>query len=409
MVTSPAAPAEVQPEVIGGADTHADTIHVALIGILGREVADQEFPTTTAGYRAAVAFLTSRGRIEQVGVEGTSSYGAGLAAALAQAGLGVVEVNRPDRAQRRRHGKSDPLDAYQAARAVLSGQASSAPKNPSTEAIRSLHNARRSAIKARTAAMNQIIAMLITAPEPVRAKYRTLQGKALINALIRCRPSTSDSDALHAAVMTSLKGLAQRHQFLTEQAGDLSTRIDQLATTANPGLRAAHGVGPDTAAQLLITAGANPHRLRSEASFAALCGVAPVPATSGKTRNRHRLSRGGDRAANAALYRIALVRLGSHTATQAYAARQKAAGRTSKDILRMLKRAIAREIYRYLTQQIDPPGYQDLRPARQAKNITLTAAAQHFGLWPTIISRLERGLQRNDDLASQYRTWLNTA
>ena len=293
---------DVVTEVIGGADTHADTIHVALISVLGREVGDEEFPTTPTGYRAAITFLSGHGRIEQVGVEGTSSYGAGLAAALSQAGLAVVEVNRPDRAQRRRRGKSDPLDAYQAARAVLSGQASSTPKDPSTEAIRSLHNARRSAIKARTATINQIIAMLVTAPDTIRTKYRSLKEKTLITALARCRPDTTRTDPLHTAVMTSLKTLAQRHQFLTEQADDLSAQIDVLATTANPGLRAAYGVGPDTAAQLLITAGANPDRLRTEASFAALCGVAPVPASSGKTRGRHRLSRGGDRAANSALY-----------------------------------------------------------------------------------------------------------
>jgi transposase len=171
--------------VIGGADTHADTIHVAVISVLGREVADEEFPTTPSGYRAAIAFLSRHGRLEQVGVEGTSSYGAGLATALSEAGLAVVEVNRPDRAQRRRRGKSDPLDAYQAARAVLSGQASSTPKDPSTEAIRSLHNARRSAIKARTATMNQIIAMLVTAPDTIRTKYRALKEKSLITALGR--------------------------------------------------------------------------------------------------------------------------------------------------------------------------------------------------------------------------------
>jgi transposase len=415
-VTSTAASAQIREpdpdvasEVIGGADTHADTIHVAVISVLGREVADEEFPTTPSGYRAAIAFLSRHGRLEQVGVEGTSSYGAGLATALSEAGLAVVEVNRPDRAQRRRRGKSDPLDAYQAARAVLSGQASSTPKDPSTEAIRSLHNARRSAIKARTATMNQIIAMLVTAPGTIRTKYRALKEKSLITALARCRPDTHRNDPLHTAVTTSLKTLAQRYQFLTEQADDLNAQIDELATVANPGLRAAYGVGPDTAAQLLITAGANPDRLRSEASFAALCGTAPVPASSGKTRGRHRLSRGGDRAANSALYRIALVRLSSHAPTRAYASRQKAAGRSSKDILRMLKRAIAREIYRYLTQQIDVPEYHDLRPTRQAKSITVTAAAQHFGLWPTTISRLERGLQRDDDLAHRYRTWLTTA
>ena len=184
IMTAPARPA---PLVVGGADTHADTVHVAAITTLGREISDREFPTTAAGYQAAVAFLTSHGPIDQVGIEGTSSYGAGLARAVIEAGLQVIEVNRPNRADRRRQGKSDPLDAYQAARAVLSGRATSDPKDQSTEAIRSLHNTRRSAVKSSTAATNQITAMLITAPEPIRAKYRALKGQPLIKALARCR------------------------------------------------------------------------------------------------------------------------------------------------------------------------------------------------------------------------------
>lgn len=402
-MTAPARPA---PVVVGGADTHADTVHVAAISTLGREVADREFPTTAAGYRAAVAFLTSHGPVDQVGIEGTSSYGAGLARAVTNAGLQVIEVNRPSRADRRRQGKSDPLDAYHAARAVLSGRATSDPKDQSTEAIRSLHNTRRSAVKARTAATNQITAMLITAPDGIRSKYRALQGQPLIKALAKCR--TAVVDPVDAAVLTALKALAHRHQFLTAQAEELSTLIDALVTTANPALRAAFGVGPDTAAQLLITAGANPDRLRSEASFAALCGVSPVPASSGKT-TRHRLSRGGDRHANNALYRIALSRMAHEPRTKQYIARHVAAGRSTKEILRMLKRAIAREIHRLLTHKVALPEYADLRPARQAKNITVTAAANAFNIWPTVISRIERGLQRDDDLANRYRTWLQAA
>jgi hypothetical protein len=166
-------------------------------------------------------------------------------------------------------------------------------------------------------------------------------------------------------------------------------------------------VGPDTAAQLLITAGTNSHRLRSEAAFAMLAGVAPIPASSGKT-SRHRLSRGGDRAANNALHRIALVRWSHDRRTRDYVARQLAAGRSKNDVLRLLKRAIAREIFRHLTAPCPIDDYSDLRPARQARNITLTAAAAHFNVWPITISRLERGLKRDDTLATNYRQWLNT-
>jgi transposase len=209
-------------------------------------------------------------------------------------------------------------------------------------------------------------------------------------------------------VLVAAKMLAQRVQFLETQADTLEGQIDAWVTEANPGLRAAYGVGADTAAQLLITAGANPHRLRSEAEFAALCGVAPVPASSGKT-NRHRLSRGGDRAANNAIFRIAPVRMSNHQPTKDYVQRQQALGHTQTEILRNLKRAIAREIFKLLTRQIAVPDYADLRPTRQSKNITVTAAANHFGIWPTVISRIEHGSQRDDTFAETYRNWLKVA
>jgi len=311
-------------------------------------------------------------------------------------------VNRPDRAARRRRGKSDPLDAELAARAVLSGNATSAPKDPAIEAIRALFNARRSAVKARTAAINQITSLLVTAPDPLRAKYRPLKGDPLVKALASCRPSGDGPIA--AAVLTALKTLAKRHLFLTAQADELEEQVDVLVAAANPALRAAYGVGPDTAAQLLITAGGNKERLGSEASFAALCGAAPVQASSGKT-SKHRLSRGGDRGGNSALHRIALVRMSSHPQTREYVARQRKKNKSTKAILRMLKRAIAREMHRLLTHKIPIDDYSDLRPTRQTKNITVTAVAEIFDVWPTIISRLERGLYRNDAMAEQYREW----
>jgi transposase len=395
-----------KPKVVGGVDTHADTMHVAVMTLLGRKLADKEFRTDARGYWEAIRFMTGHGRVQAVGVEGTSSYGAGLTKALITAGIDVIEVNRPDRAARRRRGKSDPLDAELAARAVLSGNATSAPKDPAIEAIRALFNARRSAVKARTAAMNQINSLLVTAPDPLRAKYRSLKENPLVKALASCRPGGDGPIA--AAVLTALRTLAKRHQFLTSQADELEAQVDVLVTAANPALRAAFGVGPNTAAQLLITAGGNPERLSSEASFAALCGAAPVEASSGKSR-KHRLSRGGDRGGNCALHRIALVRMSSHPQTREYVARQRQKNKSTKAILRMLKRAIAREMLRLLTCQIPIDDYSDLRPARQTKNITVTAVADVFDVWPTIISRLERGLYRNDVMAEQYREWLTAA
>lgn len=392
-------------EVFGGVDSHADTLHVAVISDNGGHLADAEFATTAAGYAAALAFLTAHGRVISIGVEGTSSYGAGFTRAARRHGCQVVEVNRPDRAERRRIGKSDPIDAYAAARAALSGRASSAPKDDTIAGIRALHNAARSAIKARTAALNQIGQILITAPEAIRAKFGPLKGADRTDALARLRPA---GDAVHIAVLTALKSLARRVKELAAEHQALTQALDSGVTAHNPGLRAAYGVGPDTAAQLLVTAGGNPERMRTEAAFAALCGAAPVPASSGKT-NRHRLSRGGDRAANAALYRIALVRMSSDSRTRAYVARQTAAGRTKKEIIRLLKRAIAREMFRCLTTTVTVPDIADLRPLRKSKNITLTAAARHFEVWPATISALERGIRRDDDLTTAYRGWLTVA
>jgi transposase len=393
--------------IIAGADTHADTVHVAAVTMTGAAVGDKEFPTTRGGYTAAIKYLTSLGHVERIGVEGTASYGAGFTRAAIAAGIEVVEVTRAVKSTRRLKGKSDPLDAYAAARTALAGDGLATPKDDATSGLRALHIARRSAVKHRTAVINQIKAMLVSAPDTVREKYRGLTILRMIDALARCRPETSQ-DPWAQSVLVAATLLAQRVQFLESQAETLQTQIDALVSEANPGLRAAYGVGPDTAAQLLITAGANPHRLHSEAAFAALCGTAPVPASSGKT-TRHRLSRGGDRAANNALHRIALVRMSGHQPTKDYARRQLLNGHSKREILRKLKRAIAREIFKLLTRQIAVPEYADLRPTRQAKNVTVTAAANHFGVWPTVISRIERGLQRDDTFAENYRNWLKAA
>jgi transposase len=393
--------------IIAGADTHADTIHVAAVTMAGAAGGDKEFLTTRAGYTAAIKFLMSLGHVERIGVEGTASYGAGFTRAVIAAGIEVVEVTRAVKSTRRLNGKSDPLDAYSAARTALAGDGLATPKDDTTAGLRALHIARRSAVKHRTAAINQIKAMVVSAPDAVREKYRGLTTLRMIEAIARCRPD-AQADPWAQSVLTAAKMLAQRVQFLQTQAEALEAQIDAFVAEANPGLRAAYGVGSDTAAQLMITAGANPHRLHSEAAFAALCGVAPVPASSGKT-NRHRLCRGGDRAANNALFRIALVRMSHHQPTNSYVQRQLALGHTRMEIVRKLKRAIAREIFKLLTRQIAVPEYTDLRPARQAKNITVTAAANHFGVWPTVISRIERGLQRDDTLAENYRNWLKVA
>jgi transposase len=392
--------------VIGGADTHADTIHVAAIDVIGRDLGDKEFPTTPVGYADALAFLSTFGTLMIIGIEGTSSYGAGFARAAQAAGIAVREVVRPDRAERRRLGKSDPIDAYQAARAVLAGRADAAVKDEDVEALRALLNIRKSAVKAATAAMNQIHAMLVTAPVLIREKYRNLKDDNLVDALTGCHPDTQHGTA--QVVLGALRTLAKRHQFLTAQANDLNAQLRDMVAAINPTLIAAKGVGPNTAAQLLITAGGNPERLRSEASFAALCGAAPVPASSGKS-SRHRLSRGGDRDANCALHTIALQRLQNDPRTREWADRQRAKGRHGIELLRLLKRALAREIRRHLLHPDAVPRPTDLRPLRNAKKISLTTAAKALGTYPTHISRIERELQHDGDFAQRYRDWLTAA
>lgn len=392
--------------VVGGIDTHADTLHVAAIDTLGREIDDCEFPTTPAGYQRALYFLTGLGDLECIGIEGTSSYGAGITAAARAAGYEVREVIRPQRTVRRMQGKSDPIDAYQAARAVLSGQARTMPKTDDVDAIRALLTARRSAAKARTAAMNQIHGMLITAPAGVREKYRSMTAKKLVDALASCRPTTQTGVVL--AVLTALKMLAQRHQFLTAQTIELEDQMRGLIAASHIGLLSAKGVGPVTAAQLLVTAGGHPERLASETSFAALCGTAPVPASSGKTQ-RYRLSRGGDRHANAALHTIATVRMSSDARTKAFVTAQRAKGRSNPEIHRILKRAIAREVHKLLCRPNSVAAIDDLRRIRQEKNLPLRKVVEALGTCQIHISRIERGLTHDREFTDRYREWLSAA
>lgn len=392
---------------IGGVDSHKDTIHVAVITAIGQPVADREFPTTESGYRRAVAWLIEHGPLEAVGIEGTSSYGVGITTAVTAAGIRVVEVNRTRPAERRRQGKTDQLDAYRAARSVLTGEASTDPKSASIEPLRALTVTRRSAVKAQQAAWRQIGALLVNAPTRLRDRYRDLSEAKLVASLANTRPEQQANPDL-ADTMHALRALARRHRDLGQEITDLEARMAARATSANPALLAMKGVGPVIGAQLLITAGDNPDRLRSSASFAALCGTAPIPVSSGRT-DRHRLSRGGDRQANAALHHIVKVRLSYDPATRAYRDAHLAKGWTAKAAFRALKRAVAREVFQALSGHCAVPDYSDLRPARRAKNLTLTAAAHHLGVWPARVGELELGRRPNNDLATRYRAWLNAA
>jgi transposase len=332
--------------VIVGVDTHRDA-HVAVaLDHLGRRLDELEIPTTAAGYQALLDWADAFGEIDTVGVEGTNSYGAGLTRTLTAAGVAVVEVVRPNRQKRRLHGKSDPLDAENAARAVLAGEAVATPRSgdDAVEMLRVLRVARSTAMRARTQAINALRSLIVTAPDELRDELRRLPTTELIEIAMRFRRGAND---LHATTKHALRSLARRYRHLDEEITELDTTIAELTTQAAPELVAVFGVGTETASTLLVTAGTNPNRLKSEASFAMLCGVAPLPASSGQT-NRYRLNRSGDRQANAALHRIALVRIRWHEPTQHYVERRLNEGKTKREIIRCLKRYIAREIYKIL-------------------------------------------------------------
>ncbi len=392
--------------VVGGVDTHRDAHVAAALDPTGRLLGTASFAATCAGYGELWGWLSAWGDVDGVGVEGTSSYGAGLSRFLAAQGVAVVEVLRPRR-RSRRGDKNDSADAVAAARSVLSGEASATPKSADgpVEAIRMLNAARRSAVKARTSAMNQIKGLAVTASEQVTAPLRGLPSASLITACSRLRPDPSGGEAA-AGAKRSLRTLATRWQALSAEIDELDAEITRLCAAVAPALMGAPGVGPQVAAALLVTAGDNPQRLRSEASFAALCGVSPVEASSGRTV-RHRLNRGGDRQANNALWRIATVRLRSDERTQAYAARRRAQGKTDREILRCLKRHIAREIHRLLVDPPEVPRGRHLRETRVSHGITLEQAANALGASSPKISALERGLRHDRDLAERYQQHLD--
>jgi transposase len=311
---------------------------------LGRQLATTHFPTTPRGYRALLDWAQSLGEVQGFGVEGTGCYGAGLGRFLAVQGQVVWKVNRPDRQARRQRGKSDPVDAQAAARAVQAGQATAIPKagDHLVEMVRCLRVARTTAAKARTQAANALRALVVTAPAELREQLRDLPAGTLASTAARLRPGPIVTTT--AATKLALRLLGERYQALDGELARVDAELDRLTAQAAPGLRQLCEVGPEIAGALLVTAGDNPQRLRSEAAFSMLCGASPLQASSGKTV-RHRLNRGGNRQANTALYRIVVVRLRWHQPTRAYMARRTTQGLSKREIIRCLKRYVAREVF----------------------------------------------------------------
>jgi transposase len=341
--------------VVGGVDSHADEHHVAVVDLQGRLLDATAFPTTAAGYEQLISWLQSHGEVERVGVESTGAYAAALVRALRAGSIRVVEVNQPHRHARQRLGKSDPIDAELAARAALSGTATAVPKqtNGIVEAIRQLAVARAGALKARTAALQQLDDLVITAPEQLRGQLRhgrTLKARAAL--CLQLRPDTERIHEPAQAAKLALRSLARRSRQLEREILELDRQLEQLVNTAAPRTVQLFGVGTQSASQLLVTAGQNIDRLHSEAAFAKICGAAPIQASSGRT-TRHRLDYGGDRQANRALHMIAVCRLRHCQLTQAYAAKRTAEGLNRREILRCLKRYIARQTYHTLHADLE--------------------------------------------------------
>jgi transposase len=339
---------EMTRAITGGVDTHLD-VHVAAAvdaggGVLGVE----SFATTLPGFVQLYDWLTTFGAVARVGVEGTGAYGAGLARFLRSRDVEVIEVDRPNRQQRRRAGKSDTVDAIEAARAALSGRASGIAKTAdgNAEAIRALLIAKRSARDTRIMCMNQIRHLGFTAPDELRERLRGVSRRRLAYTAAGFR-STAGADVVTRATKLALQTLGRRVLDLDTTTERIDAELATLVRAAAPGLVTLEGVGIDTAAILLVAAGDNPQRLRSEAAFAHLCGVAPIEASSGKTI-RHRLNQGGNRQANHALWRIVFTRMSSDERTRKYVARRTAEGRSKPEIIRILKRYVAREVYQHL-------------------------------------------------------------
>lgn len=333
--------------VVGGVDTHLDEHVAAVVDAVGGVLGVNRFPVTPAGYRRMLSWMRSFGSLERIGVEGTGSYGVGLARFLLGSGLVVLEVTRPNRQERHRNGKDDDLDAIEAARAVIAGRALATAKTSSgnAEALRVLVGAQRSAKQARISAMVQLRHLMFTAPDELRDRYAKLSRKELTAQCARLRPRL-DGDSVRYATKTAALTLARRVQTLEREIDELDVLIAGLVKQISPALLNIYGVGVDVAAAILVAVGDNPERIPNEAAFAKLCGVAPLPANSGKRTNRHKLNPGGNRHANSALWHIVLTRVSQREPrTAAYFERRRQQGLTNREIFRCLKRYVAREVF----------------------------------------------------------------
>ncbi len=402
--------------IIAGVDTHTGIHTLALLDMNGRVLSTNTFGADPDGYGHLIAMLGDPARCAGIGVEGTNSFGAALARRLQAAGFPVYEVLRPKRGVRRKDGKSDPIDAIAAARSVLAGDGTSLPKSSDgwVEALRQLNAERSQPVTAMTTPANSTGGLPAAAPEPIREKYRGLRTETRMNRLASCRPS---GGLVAHSVLTALKGAAKAWRALKEQADPLEERMRSILDTnanARP-LLDIYRAGTITAATIAIVAGDNPERIRDEAAFAKLCGACPIPASSGKT-NRHRLNRGGNRQGNMALHRIAIVRLGYHQPTRDYVAKKTREGKSKLEIIRCLKRHIAREAYKALIairnggagRQTPQERGALLRRLRTSHGITQQQIGEALAVPSSRISEIERGTRDLPELEQRATQWIHS-
>ena len=342
--------------VVMGVDTHQRTHHACVLDATGRRLADREFEASAEGYRALLRWAKTFGTVTAAGVESTGSYGAGLAQHLMSERVSVYEVSRPDKTTRARQGKSDAIDAESAARQVLAGTATGLPKTKTgiVEAIRAVKIPRDSAVKDRGRAACQMRDLVTAAPDPIRAELLGHSTRQRVARAAGYRPDRTRLEDPLQATKHALRALARRILELDAEIDEADRALAVLVPRAVPTLLRLHRVGIQSAAQLAITAGQNIARMRSEAAFAKLTGVAPIPASSGKT-HRHRLNRGGDRQANSTLHLIIIGRLKDHQPTRAYMARRHNDRFSKRDAIRCLKRYLARETYQALKTDLLTP------------------------------------------------------
>lgn len=330
-----------------GVDTHKASHTAAVVSPQGAELATRTLPADAFGYRRLLAFVRRHTTDRRVwAVEGSSSYGSGLTTYLLDHQEWVVEVDRPKRPARRNGAKSDALDALRAAREALAHKHLAQPRRRGIrEAIRVLQRTRQGAVQARSRALCHLRALLVTAREPLRNSLRRLDANTLLTRCSRLRTHPRQSIE-HRATVTALRATARRALALQAEASDLESQLQVLVHDMAAPLLDEPGVGVVTAAEILC-AWSHPGRLRSEAAFAAMAGVAPIPASSGQLV-RHRLNRGGDRRLNCALHTIVRTRLACHEETKHYVDRRTRQGKTQREIRRCLKRFVARRLFRLL-------------------------------------------------------------